>query len=178
MGSQIWTGERGAGCQRISGKSLSFPKYPSSLCPTELDLNVQVLTFKKLGLIGLTLDVCDLCNHHGLIGLCDRKAISPDLGKKSESQERLSRGTFLGPSFRLIPGHFPTSTILTVSLKLLSRDLPGGPGLRLWAPHAGGPVWIPGQGTRSQVPQLKIPHAAIKTRCSQINKYLKNKIAS
>ena len=30
---------------------------------------------------------------------------------------------------------------------------------------------IPGQGTRSHVLQLDIPHAIIKTWCSQINKY-------
>ena len=57
--------------------------------------------------------------------------------------------------------------------------------LRLRAPNAGGPGLIPGQGTRSRmpqlgahVPQLKIPHAATKiprattkTQHRQINKY-------
>ena len=43
--------------------------------------------------------------------------------------------------------------------------------LRLCAPNAGGPGSIPGQGTRSCMPQLKIPSAATKTQCSQINKY-------
>ena len=49
--------------------------------------------------------------------------------------------------------------------------------LRLQAPNAGGLGSIPGQGTRSGMPrlrvhmlQLKIPHAATKTPCSQINK--------
>ena len=42
--------------------------------------------------------------------------------------------------------------------------------LRLRAPNAGGQGLIPGQGTRSHVLQLKIPHAASKTRQSQINK--------
>ena len=37
-------------------------------------------------------------------------------------------------------------------------------GLRLHAPNAGSPGSIPGQGTRSHMPQLKI-------WCSQINKY-------
>ncbi|TEA33833.1 hypothetical protein DBR06_SOUSAS19410004, partial [Sousa chinensis] len=32
--------------------------------------------------------------------------------------------------------------------------------LRLHAPSAGGPGSIPAQGTRSHMPQLKIPHAA------------------
>ena len=35
--------------------------------------------------------------------------------------------------------------------------------LRLHAPDTGGPGSIPGQGTRSHVPQLKIPHASMKT---------------
>ena len=41
--------------------------------------------------------------------------------------------------------------------------------LRLWAPLAGGLSLIPGRGTRSHV-QPKIPHAASKTRCRQVNK--------
>ena len=40
--------------------------------------------------------------------------------------------------------------------------------LRLHSPNAGGPGSIPGQGTRSHMPQLKVPHAATKTRCGQI----------
>ena len=42
--------------------------------------------------------------------------------------------------------------------------------LRLHASNAGGPGLIPGQGTRSHMLQLKIPHAATKTWHSQINK--------
>ena len=34
--------------------------------------------------------------------------------------------------------------------------------LRLHTPNAGDPGSIPGQGTRSHMPQLKIPHAATK----------------
>ena len=48
--------------------------------------------------------------------------------------------------------------------------------LRLRTPNTGGPGSIPGQGTRSHMPQLgvlmpqlKIPHAATKTKLSQIN---------
>ena len=41
--------------------------------------------------------------------------------------------------------------------------------LRLCAPNAGGPGLIPGQGTKYCMPQLKIPRATTKTRCSQIN---------
>ena len=39
--------------------------------------------------------------------------------------------------------------------------------LRLCAPNAGGLGSIPGQGTRSHMLQLKIPHAATKTQRSQ-----------
>ena len=54
--------------------------------------------------------------------------------------------------------------------------------LKFYASKAGGLGSISGQGTRSHMPQLrvnmlqvKIPHAAAKTQCSQINKYtLKN----
>ena len=56
--------------------------------------------------------------------------------------------------------------------------------LRLLTPNAEGPGLIPGQGTRAQMLQLKIPHAAMKilhkatkiprattkTQLSQINK--------
>ena len=52
--------------------------------------------------------------------------------------------------------------------------------LRLCSPSAGGPSLIPWQGTgahvlplRVHMPQLKIPCAATKTQCSQINKCLK-----
>ena len=39
--------------------------------------------------------------------------------------------------------------------------------IRLYAPNAGGPGSIPGQGTRSHM------HAATKTQCNQINKISK-----
>ena len=42
--------------------------------------------------------------------------------------------------------------------------------LRLGASNVGGPGSIPGQRTRSHMPQLKIPHATTKTYNSQINK--------
>ena len=48
--------------------------------------------------------------------------------------------------------------------------------LRLLTPNAGSPGSVPGQGTRSRMPklrvrmpQLKILHAATKTQCNQIN---------
>ena len=39
--------------------------------------------------------------------------------------------------------------------------------LRLCAPKAAGPGSIPGQGTRSRMPQLKDPHAAIKKQTNK-----------
>ena len=54
--------------------------------------------------------------------------------------------------------------------------------LRLHAPNARGMGSIPGQGTRSHMPplrvhmpQLKILHATTKARCSQINKYFRKR---
>ena len=43
--------------------------------------------------------------------------------------------------------------------------------LRLHIPNAGGPGSIPGQGTRSHMPQLKILHAATKTCFSKQTKH-------
>ena len=40
--------------------------------------------------------------------------------------------------------------------------------LTFQAPSAGSPDFIPGQGTKPHMPQLKIPHATTKTQCSQI----------
>ena len=47
--------------------------------------------------------------------------------------------------------------------------------LRLCSPSVGGSGLIPGQGTRSHMPQLKIPHATAKAWYSQINKYFLRK---
>ena len=44
---------------------------------------------------------------------------------------------------------------------------------RLCALNAGGLGSIPGQGTETHMPQLKIPHASAKTWHSQINNFLK-----
>ena len=46
--------------------------------------------------------------------------------------------------------------------------------LRLQAPNAGGLGLIPGQGTRSHMPQLKMSCAAIKTWRSQNKQNKKN----
>ena len=42
--------------------------------------------------------------------------------------------------------------------------------LRLRTPNAGGPGSVPGQGTRSHMPQLKISCATTKTWCILIKK--------
>ena len=47
-------------------------------------------------------------------------------------------------------------------------DFAGGPVAK--TPNAGDLGEIPGLGTRSCMPQLKIPHAATNTQRSQINK--------
>ena len=44
--------------------------------------------------------------------------------------------------------------------------------LKISTPNAGGPCLTPGQGTSSHMPQLKIPHNAMKTRHSWINKLI------
>ena len=43
--------------------------------------------------------------------------------------------------------------------------------LRLHIPNAGGLNSIPGQGTRSHMPQIKIPHATTNTQHSQIDNF-------
>ena len=50
-------------------------------------------------------------------------------------------------------------------------DSPGGPVAKILCSQCRGPGSIPGQGTRSHVPQLKILHATTKTWHSQINKF-------
>lgn len=117
-------GEEGAGCQRISGKSLSFPEYPSSLCPTELDLKcASSIIQKRLGSrpIGLARDlcnhcVCDLCNHCGRLGSVAGRPSGLSLGKKKKkiwTPKAIARGYFPGPALRVgsrtIPLHQPCS---------------------------------------------------------------------
>ena len=46
--------------------------------------------------------------------------------------------------------------------------------LRLSALNPGDPGLIHGQGTRSHMLQLKIPHAATKSQCGQTNKHFKS----
>ena len=58
-----------------------------------------------------------------------------------------------------------------LELKKIYRDFPGGPGAKTPCSQCRGPCWTPGQGTRTQMPHLKIPAAAAKTWCSHINKY-------
>ena len=64
-------GRGGLGAREFLGKVCPFPNTLPLCVQQRLTSNVQALTFVKVGLIGLPLDVCDLCSHHGLIGLCD-----------------------------------------------------------------------------------------------------------
>ena len=50
------------------------------------------------------------------------------------------------------------------------RDCPGGPVTETPHSQCRGPRFDPWLGTRSHMPQLKIPHTRTKTWCSQINK--------
>ena len=54
--------------------------------------------------------------------------------------------------------------------KKQDRDFPGGPVAKTFHPNVGGLGLIPDQGTRSTIPQIKIPCPTTKTWHSQINK--------
>ena len=61
------------------------------------------------------------------------------------------------------------------NIKRKYGGFPGGPVVKTPHSQARVPGWIPGQGTRSHTPQLKIPCATTKTQYSQIiyiNKYI------
>ena len=72
-------------------------------------------------------------------------------------------------------GHFSKEDICRANKHTPGKDDQGTSlvvqWLRLHDPNAGGLGSIPGQGTRSHMLQLKVPHAATKTQHSQINKY-------
>ena len=55
-----------------------------------------------------------------------------------------------------------TGTEMVMVLTVDCRDFPVVQWLRLHTPSAGGLGSIPGQGTRSHMPQLKIPYAAAR----------------
>ena len=59
-----------------------------------------------------------------------------------------------------------------------SWDFPEGPEVKTPCSQCREPRFIPGQGMRSCTSQLKIPCAAMKTWCSQINKLKQNKTGS
>ena len=59
---------------------------------------------------------------------------------------------------------------LTTPLRNVVRDFTGSPLAKTLGSQCRGPGFDPYQGTRSHMPQLKIPSAATKTQCSQINK--------
>ena len=51
-----------------------------------------------------------------------------------------------------------------------TNGLPDAQRLRLCILNAGGPGSVPGQGTRSHIPQLKLLQATTETRCSRKHK--------
>ena len=57
------------------------------------------------------------------------------------------------------------------SHRVVGWDSPGGPEAKTLCSQCRGPGSIPGQGTRSRRPKLKILHATTKTWHSQINKF-------
>ena len=91
------------------------------------------------------------------------------------SHDSFHLSTRLDPAFSLL-------LLITVTLSKFMIIIFWGSSLvvqqlRLRTPNAGGPGSIPGQGPRSRMPQLKVPHAAMKvlhtatkTQLSQINK--------
>ena len=84
------------------------------------------------------------CASHG--GHSPLGVAGPGLDLGRTEQHLVSQGAFLGTSFG------------GPMVKIPSSQCTGGLGL------------IPGQGTKSHLPQLKILHAAVKTWRSQINK--------
>ena len=68
------------------------------------------------------------------------------------------------PQLVALPSIFKANNIASLGTSLVVQRL------RLRAPNVGGLGSIPGQGIRSHMQQLKIPHAATKTQHSQINK--------
>ena len=88
----------------------------------------------------------------------------------------LGQGQRRGPPRYRQQGQAHSWSRNTLLFKSTREDFPSGP-VAVRAPNAkGGPVSLPGQGTRSHmptlrvhVPQLKLPRAATETRCSQIN---------
>ena len=58
---------------------------------------------------------------------------------------------------------------------LLAWDFPGGPVVKTLSSPCRGQGSVPGEGTRSHMPQLKISCATTKTKHSQINTFFKKK---
>ena len=124
---------------------------------------------------------------------CGMKAATDNMQKDGSNRVPQKLVTKTGGSLDWLAGyHLPTSALEPCFSKCVvprashtSKELVRNAGsgtslmaqwLRLRTPNAGGPGSIPGQGTRSHMPQLrvrmlqlKIPRAATKTQHSQIN---------
>ena len=69
-----------------------------------------------------------------------------------------------------------SSSLLAINTRkkdLLAWDFPGGPVVKTLSSQCRGQSSMPGEGTRSHMPQLKISCAATKTQHSQINTFRK-----
>ena len=80
-----------------------------------------------------------------------------------DSSKKLKTELLYDPAIPLL-GIYPDKTII--------QKIHAGTSLvvqwvRLHAPNTGDPGLIPGRGTRSRMPQQRIPHATTKTRRSQ-----------
>ena len=67
-------------------------------------------------------------------------------------------------------------SLLAINIRkkdLLAWDFPGGPLVKTLSSQCRGQGSVPGEGTRSHMPQLKISCATTKTQHSQINIFLK-----
>ena len=128
-------------------------------------IQARILRFRHLGHVPTTYKWCGPGN--GIPWLVPTNR-SPPLG--------LCVGHFL-----LVLGPFGDEWLFCFSLKFLwFWVFPGGPLVKIHAPNAEGLGSIPGQGTRSCMPQLNILQVAMKILCaptktqsSQINNFLK-----
>ena len=76
----------------------------------------------------------------------------------------------IGEWWKPFQGHAGARSVRFELQEATAWDFPDGPGDKPLHYQCRGPGLIPGRGTRSHMPQLKIPQAATKTRCSQVNK--------
>ena len=101
-------------------------------------------------------------------GKKNKQTIQPTTNKGRHKMMYLSQVRIKSPHVGMLQG---------TNVSQQFREFPGGLMVDSTLPIAGGLGLIPGQGTRSQVPQLKILHALMKT-CSQRNLKKKKKCST